>query len=76
MNLTLVQDEKGNQKGVFIPLKEWDIIKKNYPDIEFSLEDISDWEKKLIDDRLDSIDAQPEIIKPGIGLINELNKKI
>lgn len=30
MNLQYVSDEKGNTTGVFIPIKEWNLLKKKY----------------------------------------------
>jgi len=33
MRLQLIQDGKGKATGVFIPIKEWDELKKKYKDL-------------------------------------------
>lgn len=34
MKPQVIQDHNGNPTGVFIPIKEWEEIKKQYPGIE------------------------------------------
>lgn len=34
MNIQIIHGEKGKPTGVFIPIKDWEIIKKNNPKIE------------------------------------------
>ena len=41
MRLQLVQDSKGNNTGIFIPMDKWILIKSSYPNIEHIDEDIS-----------------------------------
>lgn len=34
MKLQVLQDNLGNQTGVYVPIEDWNLIKNNYPDIE------------------------------------------
>ncbi|MCF8374145.1 MAG: hypothetical protein K9H64_21160 [Bacteroidales bacterium] len=34
MNLQYISDYKGKTTGVFIPIQEWDSLKKNFPGLE------------------------------------------
>ncbi len=76
MRLQVIQDDKGKNTGVFIPIKDWDAIKVEYPDIENTIVEIPQWEKELIDSRLKSISENPDRIKKGTFLISELKRKI
>jgi len=76
MRLQVIQDGKGNNTGVFIPIEDWTLIKNQYPDIETADSDLQQWEKNLIDTRLDSIAQKPERIKPGKNLLKALKSKI
>ena len=76
MKLQVIQDGHGKNTGVFIPIEDWTLIKNQYPDIENVVADLPQWEKELIDNRLDAIAANPKRLKPGKELINELRRKI
>ena len=76
MKLQLIQDSKGKNTGVFIPIEDWTKIKNQYPDIENSDSDLLSWEKELIDLRLSAIEKYPERIKSGNDLLKELKRKI
>jgi len=62
-------DNNGNPIGVFIPINEWNIITEKYADIE----DVPEWEKQLIDQRLDYINIHPHRLIPIEDFIQELN---
>jgi hypothetical protein len=76
MKLQILEDTAGNKTGVFVPIEDWDFIKKNYPDIETIDKDIPQWEKDLIDSRLDAISKNPKRLRPISELFEELNRKI
>ena len=76
MKLQVLRDNSGNQTGVYIPMEDWTLIKNNYPDIENLDQDIPQWEKDLIDGRMEAIAKNPEQIKPIGGLFEELKRKI
>lgn len=76
MRLQVIQDGKGKSTGVFIPMEDWTLIKNQYPDIENADTDLPQWEKELIDARLDAIAKNPERLKSGKNLLKELKRKI
>lgn len=76
MKLQVLHDNFGNDTGVFVPMEDWNIIKREYPDIEFIDEYVPMWEKDLIDDRLNSIRNNPERLKSGNEFMKELKKEI
>lgn len=76
MRFQIIQDGKGKNAGVFIPVEDWTLIKNQYPDIENADIEVEQWEKDLIDSRLYAIEQTPERLKPGKNLIQELKRKI
>ena len=76
MKLQVLQDSVGNQTGVYVPMEDWTLIKSNYPDIENLDNKVPQWEKDLIDDRLDAISNNPELLVPIQELFDELQRKI
>ena len=76
MKLQVLQDNMGKPTGVFVPMEDWTLIKANYPDVENLDTDIPQWEKDMIDSRLEAIAQNPDHLKPISGLIEELRRKI
>ncbi|TAN13613.1 MAG: addiction module component CHP02574 family protein [Chitinophagaceae bacterium] len=76
MKLQVIQDDQGKDTGVFIPMNEWLLMKNNYPDIETIDKDVPQWEKDLIDQRLDAIAQNPKRVRPGKELLQELKRKV
>lgn len=52
MKTQLVQDHNGKPTGVFIPYKDWELLKKKFPNIEQIDEEIPHWHKDVLDERL------------------------
>jgi hypothetical protein len=76
MNLQLIHDAQGNDTGVFIPMDDWMLIKIYYPDIDRFNADIPEWQKQLIDKRMECIAQNPERVRPIEELFNELDSEI
>jgi hypothetical protein len=76
MNLQELHDSNGNSSGVYIPSKEWTLIKQQYPDIEEISNEIPDWQKEILKSRLEEIAKSPERVKPIKGLFEALAKKV
>ena len=70
MNLQVLLDSNGKNSGVYIPPKDWELIKQNYPDIENISTDLQPWQNEILDQRLEHIKNNPERLKP----IEELYK--
>ncbi len=76
MRFQIIRDGHGKNAGVFIPMEDWTLIKNQYPDIENVDIGSEQWEKDLIDTRLDAIAKSPDQLKQGENLLNELKRKI
>ena len=76
MKIQILQDNLGNQTGVYVPLNDWNLIKQQYPDIETIEEDLPQWEIDLIDSRLSIIKQNPERLQPIESLFAELKRNI
>jgi len=68
----VLKDQQGIPMGVFIPMKTWESLIFQYPDIEASDSDISQWEKDFIDKRLYMAQHHPERLKPTEMLLKML----
>ena len=75
MSLQIIQGGNGKPAGVFIPMNDWDVIKTNYPDIENVDSEIPDWQKQLLDKRLETIANNSNSIKPIEELFTELDSE-
>ena len=76
MNVQYISDNLGNKIAVVVAIEDWTLIKNNYPDIENHEDELPQWQKDLIDDRLETIAKKPELLKPIEGLFKELRRKI
>lgn len=52
MKTQIIQDHNGLPTGVFIPIEDWENIKKQYPGIETMDSDLPQWQKDVLDSRL------------------------
>jgi len=59
MNVQYISDSVGNTTGVFIPIDEWNELKKTHKDIE-EKESIPDWHKKIVQERIEDAKKHPE----------------
>ena len=76
MKTQVIQDSKGIPSGVFVPMDDWEKIKAQYPDIEIADENMPQWEKELVDERLEAIAKNPERLQPFEKFLAELRRKI
>jgi hypothetical protein len=63
MSLQIIKGGNGKPKGVFIPINDWENIKKNYPNIEKVNNDIPQWQKDILDLRLEDLN-NPDKFEP------------
>lgn len=75
MEAEIIQNHKG-RKGVFIPMEEWEEMKAVYPEIESLNDNLQQWEKDFIDERLEAISRNSKRLLPIEGLFAELKRKI
>ena len=69
MRTQIIQDYNGLPTGVFIPIEDWENIKKHYPNIENVDHELPQWQKDILDFRLTDLN-NPDKFEP----INELFK--
>ncbi len=74
MNLKVLQDSNGKNTGVFITMEEWNLIESTYPDINNLSKELPQWQKDIIDTRLDAIAKDPQRLKPIENLFEAMNK--
>jgi len=63
MNLQYISDNRGKTTGVFIPIKDWNRLKKRYKELEGvdagPAGGIPGWHKHILDERLASMGENP-----------------
>lgn len=76
MRLQVIQDGHGKNTGIFIPMEDWALIKTNYPDVDNLDADTPQWQKQLLDKRLEAIAKNPDSVKPIDELFKELDSDL
>jgi hypothetical protein len=77
MKLQILQDNTGKDTGVYVPIADWELIKRDYPDIELVENEIPQWEKDIIGTRLEAIEEFPhKVLQSGDDFIAELRRKL
>jgi len=74
MSVQYLSNEKGQITAVQVPIEEWEIIKHKYPDVDHINSALSQWQKDIIDARLEDIKNNPDRIRPITDLMEELDK--
>jgi hypothetical protein len=76
MTPQIIQDSDGKNAGVFITMEEWNLIESTYPDINNLNKELPQWQKDIIDTRLDAIAKDPQRLKPIENLFEILHKDL
>ena len=63
MQLKYITDNQGQVTGVYIPINEWNTIKKKYNLHEQEDVDIPSWHMDVVNERLADYNAHPETRK-------------
>jgi hypothetical protein len=74
MSLQYLSNKKGQVTAVQVPIKEWEMLKSKYPDLDAVETDLPDWQKELIDTRLNSIKENPDRVLAVDSLIKEFEE--
>jgi hypothetical protein len=75
MRTQIIQDHNGTPTGIYIPIKDWENIKKSYPSIEKVDQDLPQWQKDIIDARLADLN-NPDKFKSIDHLFDVLDQDI
>jgi hypothetical protein len=76
MSVNYLSDNTGETFAVQIPIDEWKKIKNKYPDVDDIDGDLPQWQKDMIDRRMNAIENDPKSIRDITGLFDELDKEI
>jgi len=74
MSIQYLSNEKGQVTAVQVPIKEWEMIKNKYPDIDRIASQLPQWHKEIKDTRLEDLKNNPERLRPISDLMEELDK--
>jgi hypothetical protein len=69
MSLQYLQDNNCNTTAVVVPIEEWNRFTEKYKD----LEELPQWQKNIINQRLDSIKNHPDDLMPLDNFMKELD---
>ena len=72
MSVQYISDKKGQVTAVQVPIKEWEMIKSKYPDVDNIDDQTPQWHKDLIDARLEALKNKPNDIHPIETLFDKL----
>lgn len=76
MNLQYISDGEGETTGVFIPIKEWNKLRKKYKGIEQEVDDIPQWHKDLVRERLSKYEKNPGSVLDFDSSMDEIEKEL
>ena len=74
MSVQYLSDEKGHITAVQLPIEEWEIMKTKYPGISHLDTELPEWQKNIIDARIDDLKNNSDRIRPISELFEELDK--
>ena len=64
-------DNNGNAVGVFLPIEDWNRLKKNLP----ANDELPQWQKDILDHRMMLIQQNPASVMPLEDFIAEMEKE-
>jgi hypothetical protein len=70
MNPQFTYDNNGNAVGVFLPIDDWNELKKNIPQ-----EELPQWQKDILDERLLLIKQAPDSVIALEDFIEEMESE-
>ena len=76
MKTQIIQDYKGLPIGVFIPIEDWENLKKHYPNLENINDELPQWQKDILDARLDDYYKNPTDVMDFDKMIDAIEKRL
>jgi len=74
MNLQYITDTQGQTTGVYIPINEWNDLKRKYKDIEREDIDIPEWHKDMVRERLEDYEKNPDSAMDFDSAMDDIEK--
>ncbi len=75
MNLQYISDSSGKTTGVFIPINDWNLLKRKYQGIEEEMI-IPDWQKEIVSERMEEYRKNPNISQDFDLALDEIEKDL
>ncbi len=76
MNLQYISDSKGQTTGVYIPIKEWNLLKSKYKGIDQEEIDIPIWHMDVVRKRLKDYKNNPDQALDFDTVIDDIEKEL
>ncbi len=77
MNFQYLHDLSGKTTGVFIPIKVWNRLKEKYKGLELeNALELDQWQKDIIDDRLEKVAKENEKFQDFEKAIEEIENDL
>jgi len=76
MNLQYISDSSGKTTGVFIPISEWNELKKKYQGIEQEPINIPEWHIQEVNKRLEDFKNNPDQVLDFDQAIHDIEKDL
>lgn len=76
MKVQVLKDSLGNEIGVYVPMEDWTLIKQQYPDIENLDQELLQWQKDIIDERLEDYYKKPNDVVDFDTTVANIRKRI
>jgi hypothetical protein len=75
MSLQYISDSTGQTTGIFIPIDEWNEMKKKFRGIEQEEIDIPDWQKNIIQERIAEYRKNPLMELDAFSALDDIEKE-
>ncbi|MBC7554935.1 MAG: addiction module protein [Taibaiella sp.] len=75
MSLQFVSDNSGRKTAVLIPIDEWNLLRRKHPDLEEIENDIPQWQKDILDNRMKELKANPGQVTLLEDFLKELDSE-
>ena len=77
MHLQYISDQNGVTTGVYIPIEEWNLLKKRYAEIEHEeMSDIPQWHNDIVSERLSNYQTGKESKSDFDRTVDEIEKDL
>jgi len=76
MSLQYISDSTGQTTGIFIPIDEWNEMKKKFRGIDLFEIDIPDWQKSITQERLAEYRKNPSRELDADSAIDDIEREL
>ena len=73
MSVQYVSDSLGQTTAVLISIEDWQLLRKKHPDVDELEGDLPQWQKDIIDERMQLLKDHPEQVTTLEDFLKELD---